>query len=167
MVRFSACVQSTLIISSFFTLLVSNCLGIDLCFLRPISMIKRSEITKAARPTIILVILDIVSRFTQLRVCKNGTAAEIRQRVREALPHFAPNNHYRKIVSDRGSENSRLGEHLGLTHYHIQQGPWRKVSIGIIIYTNLLKTKPDRTEPNRTKPNQTDCLNPIGLWRPL
>ena len=167
MVRFSACVQSTLIISSFFTLLVSNCLGIDLCFLRPISMIKRSEITKAARPTIILVILDIVSRFTQLRVCKNGTAAEIRQRVREALPHFAPNNHYRKIVSDRGSENSRLGEHLGLTHYHIQQGPWRKVSIGIIIYTNLLKTKPDRTEPNRTKLNQTDCLNPIGLLRPL
>ena len=45
----------------------SNCLGIDLAFLRPISMIKRTEVTKGARPTIILVVLDICSRFTQLR----------------------------------------------------------------------------------------------------
>ncbi|HAO15484.1 MAG TPA: hypothetical protein DDE71_07990 [Tenacibaculum sp.] len=93
-------------------------------------MIKRTEVTKGARPTIILVILDVCSRFVQLRVARNGTATEIQRLIREALPHFAPNNNYKKIVSDRGSENSRLGEALGLTHYYIQQGPWRKISIG-------------------------------------
>ena len=93
-------------------------------------MIKRTEVTKGARPTIILVILDICSRFTQLRICKNATAAEVQSQLKTALPFFAPNNNYKKIVSDRGSETARLGERLGLTHYHIQQGPWRKVSIG-------------------------------------
>ena len=93
-------------------------------------MIKRTEVTKGARPTIILVMVDICSRFSQLRVVKNATAAEVQQQLKQALPFFAPNNRYRKIVSDRGSETARLGERLGLTHYHLQQGPWRKVSIG-------------------------------------
>jgi len=109
---------------------IRNILGIDLCFLRPLSIVKRTEITKGARPTIILVTLDLCSRFTQLRVCKNATAAEVQQKLQDSLAFFAPNNNYKKIVSDRGSETVRLGERLGLKHYHVQQGPWRKVSIG-------------------------------------
>ena len=46
---------------------LGNLLGVDLSFLRPISIIKRTEVTKGARPTIIVVILDMCSRFVQLR----------------------------------------------------------------------------------------------------
>lgn len=112
---------------------VGNCLAIDLAFLRPVSVVKRTEVTKGARPTIILVILDVCSRFTQLRVCRDATAAEVQSKLKAAIPFFAPNNNYKKIVSDRGSETSRLGERLGLKHYFIQQGPWRKVSIGNLL----------------------------------
>ena len=116
---------------SFFSLfLTGNLIAIDLAFLRPLSIIRRTEITKGARPTIILVVMDVASRFVQLRVCKTAKATEVQSKLENCLAFFAPHNNYKKCVSDRGSETRGLGDRLGLTHYHIQQGPWRKVSIG-------------------------------------
>ena len=74
--------------------------------------------------------MDVASRFVQLRVCKTAKAAEVQSKLENCLAFFAPHNNYKKCVSDRGSETRGLGDRLGLTHYHIQQGPWRKVSIG-------------------------------------
>ena len=83
-------------------------------------------------PLLLLLPLHTTSPpLSPCRVCKNATAAEVQEKLKDSLKYFAPNNNYKKVVSDRGSETARLGERLGLTHYHIQQGPWRKVSIGI------------------------------------
>ena len=74
--------------------------------------------------------MDIFSRFCQLRVCRNATADEIFGKIKESLAFFAPNNKYTSLCTDRGSEYGKgLGKRLGLKHYFLNTGNFRKVSI--------------------------------------
>ena len=74
--------------------------------------------------------MDVFSRFCQLRVCRNSSADEIFKKIQESLPFFAPNNKYTSLCTDRGSEYGKgLGKRLGLRHYFLNTGNFRKVSI--------------------------------------
>lgn len=114
----------------FFLSKKGNQIASDLAFLRPISIVKRTEVTKGAAPTIIFCLIDCFSRFCQLRVCKTATADEIYEKFQECLPFFAPNNHYTTLVTDRGGEFGKgLGKRLGLKHVYLSTGPHKKVSL--------------------------------------
>ena len=101
-----------------------------MAFLRPISIVKRTEVTKGAAPTIIFCLIDTFSRFTQLRVCKSTAADEIFEKFQQCLSFFAPNNKYTTLVTDRGGEYGKgLGKRLGLKHVFLSTGPHKKVSL--------------------------------------
>ena len=75
----------------------------DLCFLRPISSIKRTAITPQKKYTTVLVLLDIFSRFLQLRVLSRQTAEETYTKFKEALPFFG-DHEYKHLLTDRVSQ---------------------------------------------------------------
>ena len=78
----------------------------DLSFVRKMRRQKRTEISAQTKPTIILVLMDLFSRFCQLRILPDQRAVTVQRAVREAIPFFLPvtrrTNNFSHLLSDRG-----------------------------------------------------------------
>ena len=77
-------------------------LALDITFLRPISALRRTAVTKAPKYTIALVAMDVYSRFIQIRVQNSTSVADTTNSLLEMLPFFGKEHTYKHIVTDRG-----------------------------------------------------------------
>ena len=79
-------------------------LAMDLSYIRKVRRQKRTAISAQTKPTIILVLLDIFSRFCQLRILPDQRAITVQQAIREALSFFLPvtrkSNNYSHFLTD-------------------------------------------------------------------
>ena len=72
----------------------------DLCFLRPISSLKRTAVSSSKKTVTALILLDAFSRFLQIRVLNGQTASVTYENFREALPAFGDHN-YKHLLTDK------------------------------------------------------------------